>query len=124
MAMIARRLATSQARRTLVLGGSDSVRGAPSSRVSRVKIANIDLSRGSPPSRALSIAAGITGGRRPIMGSSRDQSRGGVMATDKQKEAARRNIGKARQAQSARAHGEDVPRQDEGPRPAERETQG
>jgi hypothetical protein len=31
------------------------------------------------------------------------------MATDKQKEAARRNIGKARQAQSARAHGEDVP---------------
>jgi len=53
--MIARRLATSQARRTLALGGSDSVRGAPSSRVSRVKIANIDLSRGSPPSRALSI---------------------------------------------------------------------
>src|SRR5580698_8924172 len=32
------------------------------------------------------------------------------MATDKQKEAARQNIGKARQAQSARAHGEDVPR--------------
>ena len=32
------------------------------------------------------------------------------MATDKQKEAARRNIGKARQAQTARAHGEDVPR--------------
>lgn len=31
------------------------------------------------------------------------------MATSKQKEAARRNIGKARQAQSARAHGEDVP---------------
>lgn len=36
------------------------------------------------------------------------------MATDKQKEAARRNIAKARQAQSARAHGEDVPRRDEG----------
>ena len=36
------------------------------------------------------------------------------MATDKQKEAARRNIGKARQAQSARAHGEDVPRSGEG----------
>ena len=36
------------------------------------------------------------------------------MATDKQKEAARRNIGKARQAQSARAHGEDVPSGDEG----------
>jgi hypothetical protein len=36
------------------------------------------------------------------------------MATDKQKEAARRNIVKAREAQSARAHGEDVPRSDEG----------
>ena len=35
--------------------GSDSVRGAPSFRVSLVKIANIDLSRGSLPSRALSI---------------------------------------------------------------------
>jgi hypothetical protein len=35
---------------------------------------------------------------------------GSVMATDKQKEAARRNIAKARQAQSTRAHGEDVPR--------------
>jgi hypothetical protein len=32
------------------------------------------------------------------------------MATEKQKEAARRNAVKARQAQSARAHGEDVPR--------------
>src|SRR6266581_7080515 len=32
-----------------------SVRGAPSSRVSLVKISNIDLSRGSPPSRAFSI---------------------------------------------------------------------
>jgi hypothetical protein len=36
------------------------------------------------------------------------------MATDKQKEAARRNLAKARQAQSARAHGEDVPRSGEG----------
>jgi hypothetical protein len=36
------------------------------------------------------------------------------MATDKQKAAARRNIVKAREAQSARAHGEDVPRSGEG----------
>jgi hypothetical protein len=36
------------------------------------------------------------------------------MATEKQKEAARRNIVKAREAQSARAHGEDVPRSGEG----------
>ena len=36
------------------------------------------------------------------------------MATDKQKEAARRNAGKARQAQGARAHGKDVPRHSEG----------
>jgi hypothetical protein len=36
------------------------------------------------------------------------------MATNKQKEAARRNVGKARQAQSARAHGKDVPRSDQG----------
>jgi hypothetical protein len=33
------------------------------------------------------------------------------MATERQKEAARQNIVKARQAQSARARGEDVPRQ-------------
>ena len=33
------------------------------------------------------------------------------MATNKQKEAARRNIGKARQAQSARERGKDVPEQ-------------
>jgi hypothetical protein len=39
---------------------------------------------------------------------------GGVMATERQKEAARRNIAKARQAQSARAHGKKVPRRDEG----------
>jgi hypothetical protein len=36
------------------------------------------------------------------------------MATAKQKEAARRNIAKARQAQSARARGANVPRHSEG----------
>jgi hypothetical protein len=36
------------------------------------------------------------------------------MATNRQKEAARRNIAKARQAQSARAHGDQVPRQGSG----------
>jgi len=36
------------------------------------------------------------------------------MATDRQKEAARRNIAKARQAQSAREHGEDIPRRSQG----------
>jgi hypothetical protein len=36
------------------------------------------------------------------------------MATSKQKEAARRNIGKARQVQSARAHGAAIPRQSKG----------
>jgi hypothetical protein len=36
------------------------------------------------------------------------------MATTKQKEAARRNLVKARAAQSARAHGERVPRRTEG----------
>jgi hypothetical protein len=36
------------------------------------------------------------------------------MATERQKEAARRNIAKARQAQTARAHGKDVPRRGEG----------
>ena len=41
------------------------------------------------------------------------------MATDRQKEAARRNIAKARQVQSARAHGEDVPRHNEGMSTAE-----
>jgi hypothetical protein len=43
------------------------------------------------------------------------------MATDKQKEAARRNIGKAREAQSARAHGEDVPPSSEGLSTAEKD---
>jgi hypothetical protein len=41
------------------------------------------------------------------------------MATDRQKEAARRNAAKARQAQSARAHGERVPRSSEGMSTAE-----
>ena len=42
------------------------------------------------------------------------------MATSRQKEAARRNIEKARQAQSARAHGEMVPRQGQGMSTAEK----
>jgi hypothetical protein len=41
------------------------------------------------------------------------------MATDRQKQAARRNIAKARQAQSARAHGAQVPRRGEGMSTAE-----
>jgi hypothetical protein len=36
------------------------------------------------------------------------------MATERQKEAARQNIAKARSAQSARAHGEKVPKQSQG----------
>jgi hypothetical protein len=36
------------------------------------------------------------------------------MATTRQKEAARRNIAKARQVQSARARGKDIPRSGEG----------
>ena len=36
------------------------------------------------------------------------------MATERQKEAARRNLVKARRAQSARAHGKSVPRQTRG----------
>ena len=43
------------------------------------------------------------------------------MATERQKEAARRNIAKARQAQSARAHGENVPRDSEGMSTAEKD---
>jgi hypothetical protein len=46
------------------------------------------------------------------------------MATDKQKEAARRNIEKAREAQSARAHGEDVPPSSEGLSTAEKDRLG
>ena len=44
------------------------------------------------------------------------------MATDRQKEAARRNIGKARQAQSARAQGEKVPRQSQGMSTADKDS--
>lgn len=43
------------------------------------------------------------------------------MATSKQKEAARRNIDKARKAQSDRAHGKDVPRSGEGMSTAEKD---
>jgi hypothetical protein len=46
------------------------------------------------------------------------------MATDKQKEAARRNIAKAREVQSERAHGEDVPRSSEGLSTAEKDRLG
>jgi Family of unknown function (DUF6582) len=44
------------------------------------------------------------------------------MATNRQKEAARRNIAKARQAQSARAHGKDVPRRSEGMSTADKDS--
>ena len=43
------------------------------------------------------------------------------MATSRQKDAARHNLEKARQAQSDRAHGEDVPRQSEGLSTAEKD---
>jgi hypothetical protein len=43
------------------------------------------------------------------------------MATEKQKDAARRNIGKAREAQSARARGEDVPSHSQGMSTAEKD---
>ena len=41
------------------------------------------------------------------------------MATERQKEAARRNLTKARQTQSARAHGKDIPSQSQGMSTAE-----
>ena len=43
------------------------------------------------------------------------------MATEKQKAAARENIVKAREVQSERAHGEDVPRSEEGLSTAEKD---
>jgi hypothetical protein len=46
------------------------------------------------------------------------------MATDRQKEAARRNIAKARQAKSARVHGKTVPRRSQGMSTAEKDTLG
>src|SRR5256885_2650833 len=59
-------------------------------------------------------------GRRPVNPRPRTRvERGGVMATTRQKEAARRNIAKARQAQSARARGAKVPRRREGMSTAE-----
>jgi hypothetical protein len=43
------------------------------------------------------------------------------MATERQKEAARQNIEKAREVQSERAHGQDVPRETEGLSTAEKD---
>jgi len=43
------------------------------------------------------------------------------MATSRQKAAARRNIAKAREVQSERAHGENIPRQGEGMSTAEKD---
>jgi hypothetical protein len=43
------------------------------------------------------------------------------MSTEKQKEAARRNIEKAREVQSERAHGENIPRSEEGLSTAEKD---
>src|SRR6202020_153361 len=44
-----------------------------------------------------------------------------TMSDEKQKEAARRNIEKAREVQSERAHGEDIPRSSEGLSTAEKD---
>ncbi|HEY3907223.1 MAG TPA: DUF6582 domain-containing protein [Streptosporangiaceae bacterium] len=43
------------------------------------------------------------------------------MATKRQKDAAKKNIAKARQVQSARAHGKDVPKQSQGLSTAEKD---
>ena len=43
------------------------------------------------------------------------------MATARQKEAARENIAKAREVQSARAHGAKIPKQSEGPSTADKD---
>jgi hypothetical protein len=43
------------------------------------------------------------------------------MATDRQKEAARQNVARAREVRSERAHGEQVPRQAEGLSTAEKD---
>src|SRR5207302_3089813 len=48
-------------------------------------------------------------------------SEGDVMATARQKEAARRNAEKARQTQSARAHGKSIPRGGQGMSTAEKD---
>jgi hypothetical protein len=47
--------------------------------------------------------------------------KGSTMATSRQKEAAKENLEKAREAQSKRAHGKDVPRQGEGLSTAEKD---
>jgi hypothetical protein len=44
-----------------------------------------------------------------------------MMATERQKEAARQNIKKAREVQSERAHGADIPRETEGLSTAEQD---
>lgn len=44
-----------------------------------------------------------------------------TVATERQKDAARRNVVKAREAQSARAHGENVPRGSQGMSTAEKD---
>ena len=46
------------------------------------------------------------------------------MATERQKEAARQNIEKAREVQSERAHGENIPRETEGLSTAEKDRLG
>ena len=46
------------------------------------------------------------------------------MATERQKEAARENIEKAREVQSERAHGADIPRETEGLSTAEKDRLG
>ncbi len=53
-------------------------------------------------------------GRRP-------ESEGDMMATERQKEAARKNLVKARQAQSDRAHGKKIPHSTESMSTAEKD---
>ncbi len=57
------------------------------------------------------------------MGGQRLCLKGGRDGYDQAKQAAKRNIGKARQAQSARARGANVPRQTEGTSTAEKDQQ-
>lgn len=46
------------------------------------------------------------------------------MATERQKEAARRNAERAREVQSGRAHGKDVPRETQGMSTADKDRLG
>jgi hypothetical protein len=92
----------------------------------RVRDLRIFLLKVQP--RAIQAPGGYTGIATqvpgPLLRRTHDWNRHGnnaLMATDKQKEAARRNIGKAREAQSARAHGEDVPSHSEGLSTAEKD---